>query len=64
MLKQCTKLEEKNPNKNQQTQTNKTLIKVESINRQKKNDNILDICRFDRKKKWSGYNSRLRYCDF
>lgn len=36
MLKQCTKLEEKNPNKNQQTQTNKPLIKVESINRQKK----------------------------
>ena len=63
MLKQCTKLEEKKSNKNQQTQTNKPLIKVESINRQK-NDNILDKCRFDRKKKWSGYNGRLRYCDF
>ena len=49
MLKQCTKLEEKKPNKNQQTQTNKPLIKVESINRQK-NYNILDKCRFDKKK--------------
>ena len=36
MLKQCTKLEEKKPNKNQQTQTNKPLIKVESINHKKK----------------------------
>ena len=50
MLKQCTKLEEKKPNKNQKTQTNKPLIKVESINRQKKNDNTLDKCRFDKKK--------------
>ena len=61
MLKQCTKLEEKNPNKNQQTQTNKPLIKVESIKRQKKNDNILDKCRFDRKKKmvWLQWQTKV-----